>query len=108
MTQLTLEDALEDHNDTVNIGGRTITNLRFTDDIDGLAGEEEELVNLLNRPDGTARYGMGIRAEKNKIMTNSDSNTITGPTQLTLEDALEDHTDTVNIGGRTRRPHRHS
>ena len=23
MTQLTLEDALEDHNDTVNIGGRT-------------------------------------------------------------------------------------
>ena len=32
----------------------------------------------------------------------------TKPTQLTLEDALEDHTATVNIGGRTRRPHRHS
>ena len=25
-------------------------------------------------------------------------------TQLTLEDVLEDHNDTVNIGGRTRRP----
>ena len=39
--------ALEDHTDTVNIGGRTITNLRFADDIDGLAGEEVELVNLM-------------------------------------------------------------
>ena len=36
-------DALEDHEGTVSIGGRTITNLRFADDIDGLAGEEEEL-----------------------------------------------------------------
>ena len=35
--------ALEDHEGTVSIGGRTITNLRFADDIDGLAGEEEEL-----------------------------------------------------------------
>ena len=34
-------DALEDHNGTVSIGGRAITNLRFADDIDGLAGEEE-------------------------------------------------------------------
>ena len=76
-----LTDALEYHNETVNIGGRTITKIRFTDNIDGLAGEEEELVNLVNRPDGAARYGMGIRAEKNKIMTNS-SNTITGPFHL--------------------------
>ena len=35
-------DAVEDHEGTVSIGGRTITNLRFADDIDGLAGEEEE------------------------------------------------------------------
>ena len=35
--------SLEDHEGTVSIGGRTITNLRFADDIDGLAGEEEEL-----------------------------------------------------------------
>ena len=38
-----MTDALEDHKGTVSIGGRTITNLRFADDIDGLAGEEEEL-----------------------------------------------------------------
>ena len=32
---------LEDHEDTVSIGGRTIMNLRFADDINGLAEEEE-------------------------------------------------------------------
>ena len=30
---------------TVSIGGGTPTNLRFADDIVGLAGEEEELAN---------------------------------------------------------------
>ena len=42
-----MTDALEDHEGTVSIGGRTITNLRFADDIDGLAGEEEEVANLV-------------------------------------------------------------
>ena len=37
--------ALEDREGTVSIGGRTITNLGFADDIDGLAGEEEEPAN---------------------------------------------------------------
>ena len=32
-----MADALEDHEGTVGIGGRTITNLRYADDIDGLA-----------------------------------------------------------------------
>ena len=36
-----MADALEDHEGIVSIGGSTITNLRFADDIDGLAGEEE-------------------------------------------------------------------
>ena len=38
---------------TVSIGGRTITNLRFADDIDGLAGEEE-LATLVERLDKTS------------------------------------------------------
>ena len=42
-----MTDALEDHDGTVSIGGRTITNLRFADDIDSLAGEEEELTSLV-------------------------------------------------------------
>ena len=38
-----MTDALEDDEGTVSIGGRTITNLRFADDIDCLTGEEEEM-----------------------------------------------------------------
>ena len=38
-----MTDALEDREGNVSIGGRVITNLRFADEIDGSAGEEEEL-----------------------------------------------------------------
>ena len=61
--------ALDDHEDTVSIGGRTITNLCFADDIDGLAGEEE-LANLVEHLDkASTAYGMEISAEKTKLMT---------------------------------------
>ena len=67
-----MTDALEDLGGTVSIGGRTITNLRFADDIDGLAGEEEELTNLVERLDKVSTaYGMEISAEKTKLMTNN-------------------------------------
>ena len=36
-----MTDALENHEGTVSIGGRTITNLRFANDIDDLAGEKK-------------------------------------------------------------------
>ena len=36
-------DALEDREGSVSIGGTAITNIRFDDEIDGSAGEEEEL-----------------------------------------------------------------
>ena len=69
-----LTDALEDHEGTVSIGGRTITNLRFADDIDGLTGEEEELANLVERLDkASTAYGMAISAEMTKLMTNNTS-----------------------------------
>ena len=67
-----MTDALEDHEGTVSIGGRTITDLHFADDIDGLAGEEEELANLVKRLDkASTAYGMEISAEKTKLMTNN-------------------------------------
>ena len=69
-----MTDALEDHECTVSIRGRTITNLRFADDIDGLPGEEEELAKLVERLDKTSTaYGMEISAEKTKLMTNNTS-----------------------------------
>ena len=40
-----MADTLEDHEGTVSTGGRTITNVRYADDINGSAGEEEELAN---------------------------------------------------------------
>ena len=51
-----MTDTLDDHEGTVSIGGRTITNLRFADDIGGLAGEEEELANLVVRLDKTSTH----------------------------------------------------
>ena len=69
-----MTDALEDHKGTVSIGGRTITNLHFADDTDGLAGEEEELANLVERLDKAfTAYGIEKSAEKTKLMTNNTS-----------------------------------
>ena len=69
-----MTDALEDHEGTVSIGSRTITNLRFAEEIDGLVGEEEELANLVERLDkACTAYGMEISAEKTKLMTNNTS-----------------------------------
>ena len=60
-----MTDALEDHEGTVSTGGRTITKPCFADDIDCLAGEEEELQKLAERLDkASTAYGMEISAEK--------------------------------------------
>ena len=73
-----MTDASEDHEGSVSIVGRTITNLHFADDADGLAGEEEELAKLVECLDkASTTYGMEISAVKTKLMTNytSDINT---------------------------------
>ena len=55
-------------------GGRKITDLRFADDINSLAGEEEELAKLVERLDkASTAYGMEISAGKTKLMTNNTS-----------------------------------
>ena len=65
-----MTEALEDHEGTVSIGDRTVTNLHFANDIDGLAGKEEELAKLVQRLDKVSTaYGMEIGAEKTKLMT---------------------------------------
>ena len=66
-----LTDALEDLEGTVIIGSRTITNLRFADDINGLAEEEEKLTKLVERLDidkASTMYGTEISAEKIKLI----------------------------------------
>ena len=67
-----MTDALDDYTGTISIAGRPITNLRFADDIDGLAGTKSELKNLVSNIDNTSRaYGMEVSEEKTKIMTNN-------------------------------------
>ena len=69
-----ITDALEDHEGTVIIEGRAITNPRFADDVDGLAGEKEELAKLVERLDkASTANGMEVSAEKTKLMTNNTS-----------------------------------
>ena len=92
-----MEDALEGHEGTVSIGGRTVVNLRFADDIDGLAGKEEELVNLVKRLDRTSTaYGMQISAEKTKLMTN---NTNGISTDIRISDVKLDCVDSFKYLG---------
>ena len=63
---------------SLSTGSKTITITRFADDVDGLAGEEEELANLVERLDKASKaYGMEIGAEKTKLMTNNTSGIIT-------------------------------
>ena len=69
-----MSDALEEHDGKISIDGRNITNLRFADDIDALAEEEQELEALVESLDKTCtRYKMEISAEKTKLITNSAS-----------------------------------
>ena len=73
-----MTDTLENHESTVSIGGKATTNLRFADGIDSLAGEEQELINLVEFLDKTsAAYGMEISAEKTTLMTNITHGIIT-------------------------------
>ena len=68
-----MNESLIDHKGIVYIGRRLIKNSRFSDDIDGLAGSENELFNLLNKIDSTSRtYGMEINKNKTKIMKNCE------------------------------------
>ena len=69
-----MTDTLEDHKGTVSFGGRTITNLCFADDIDGLAGEKEELAKLVECLDkASTAFGMEICAEKTKPVASTQS-----------------------------------
>ena len=68
-----MTDALEEHQGTVSIGGKTITNLRFADDIDGLAGKEEELASLVDRLNKTMHGQLLTVLIQNKVNSKENS-----------------------------------
>ena len=68
-------NTLHNFESTISVGGRTISNLRFADDIDLLAGSNAELQELTNRLVGSAEaYGMELNKDKCKVMSNSKDN----------------------------------
>ena len=84
-----MNDALENFEGLVNVSGRPINNLRFADDIAGIASSNSELQELVQRiHESSKKYGMEISQEKTKVMTNQYAQ-ITQPIQIenkTLEE----------------------
>ena len=66
-----MTDALEDHEGTVSIWGRTITYLHFADDIDDLAREKEKQAKLVGRLDKGLRHE--DQCPETKLTTNNTS-----------------------------------
>ena len=68
-------NTLDEYTSTISIGGRKISNLRFADDIDLIAGSNTELQDLTNRlVESSKAHGMEISQEKSKTMVNSKNN----------------------------------
>ena len=66
-----MSDVQEDHQQSAS-EAEHVTNLHFAEDIDGLAGKEEELASLVDHLDETSEVlSMEISAEKTKQMTNN-------------------------------------
>ena len=65
-------DALVNPHGMVSISGRNLTNLRYADNIEGLAGNEEELTHQVQCLDKTSKaHGMEINVDKIKMMANA-------------------------------------
>ena len=54
----------------VSIGGRTISNLRFADDLDLIGGSNNDLLSNIAQA-----YGLEVSSENSKVMVSSDDNT---------------------------------
>ena len=66
-----MTDAFEDYVGTVSTGSRTITNIRFANNIDDLTGKEELAKSVESVDKASTAYGMEISAKKTKLMTNN-------------------------------------
>ena len=65
-------EAFDDHEGSVSIEGRPITNFRFADDIVINAEEKDEAGVLIDRLDRTTtRYKMEMGPDMTKVMTNN-------------------------------------
>ena len=68
-----MRETLQNFTPSVSIGGRPLCNLRFADDIDLIAGNNQELQDLTDRLTSRATaHGMEVSCEKSKVLVNSD------------------------------------
>ena len=67
-----MQEALSGFESSISIDGRQLSNLRFADDIDLMAGSEDEHQELSTRVENSsAAYGMEVSTSKSKGMINS-------------------------------------
>ena len=94
-----MRETLHEFESTISIGGRTIHNLRFADDIDLMGGSNNELQDLTNRlADTSGAYGMEVSCEKSKVMVNSANNTAA---QITMNGQQLEEMDAFKYLGAT-------
>ena len=70
-----MQEKRYEHHTSISIGGRSICNLRFADDIDVTDrsnSERQDLTSILI--DRATPYGMGVSPKKSKITANSMNN----------------------------------
>ena len=61
--------AFEDYDGGISVGGRTLNNLRYADDITLMAGSAVELENLIDRfRVESERFGLFLNVNKTKVM----------------------------------------
>jgi len=83
-----MTEALESFEGNVRIGGRSINNLRFADDIDLIAGSMTELAELTEQLEKSASaFGMDISSEKSKIMVTPATNENNTNIPITVNDS---------------------
>ena len=64
-----MQDAMDDSIEGISIGGRTIKDLRFADDIAILSSSSRDLTRASNNlHESACRYGMEISSEKSKVL----------------------------------------
>ena len=67
-SEVIMRTALEGFEGTVKIGGRSITNLRYADDIVLVGGSIEELQNIVNRVhEASGQAGLYLNTSKTKV-----------------------------------------
>ena len=70
-----MADIQNNHTSSILIGGLSISNLRFADDIYLIAGNTQELQALTDKLSNNAsKYGIEISIEKGKVIINSNEN----------------------------------